>query len=165
VTANISGKTAIVRFYDMNDTFPQIRTVIGATAPVANNAAINNESSSTLYLRAALMRTKTNGFSQICIINGDLYIAGNTTHVIHKCNKDLLSTEKVIGIENTPGLSDTIPPLTTFNLPTAICSDGTYLYIGESGNGTIRKLHLVTKQSQTLSGIANNSIQKDTALH
>ena len=89
-------------------------------------------------------------------INADgsqLYVADNSYNTIRFID---ISTNIVTTVGSTTGLAgsvnSTIPADVLFNSPTGIATDGTNLYVADSGNHTIRKINISTKEVSTLAG-------------
>lgn len=70
----------------------------------------------------------------------NLYVADTNNNVIRKI---VISTRAVTTLAGTAGLSgsaDSNTPPVTFNGPQGITTDGTYIYVADTGNGSIRKI-------------------------
>jgi len=88
-----------------------------------------------------------------------LYVSERGASVIRKI--DLAVTPPTVttfaGIRANPGSADTSTgpaTLATFFLPTGLASDGTSLFVADSGNNTVRKITLATGVVSTIAGVA-----------
>jgi len=94
--------------------------------------------------------------SGITIEGASLYVADNQNHTIRKI---VIATGEVTTLAGTPGASGTTDgtgATARFNLPESLTSDGTNLYVADSGNWTIRKIVIATGAVTTLAGTAGS---------
>ncbi|QEM67615.1 hypothetical protein FO488_05245 [Geobacter sp. FeAm09] len=63
----------------------------------------------------------------------------------------------IAGIAGTSGSLDATGTAATFHYPHDIVTDGTYLYVTDMGNHTIRKINIATKAVTTLAGKAGTA--------
>jgi DNA-binding beta-propeller fold protein YncE len=88
--------------------------------------------------------------------DGDnLYVTDHFNHIIRKI---AISTRDVTTLAGTPlvsGQTDTIGTAASFDTPSGITTDGTALYVADTGNHTIRKIDLATADVTTLAGLAD----------
>jgi hypothetical protein len=84
----------------------------------------------------------------------DLYVADANNHTIRQI---IVSTGIVTTFAGTAGASGSADGTGTaarFKNPKGISSDGTYLYVADTGNNTIRQIVISTKVVTTLAGVA-----------
>lgn len=69
----------------------------------------------------------------------------------------------IAGTGGSPGTGDgTFQSGTKFNTPGGITTDGTYLYIADTFNDTIRKMNIQTGVVTTLAGVAGSTTSQDS---
>ena len=86
----------------------------------------------------------------------DVYVADSGNNTIRKI---VIATGEVTTLAGTAGSSGSADGTGTaafFNNPADIASDGTNLYIADSGNNTIRKIVIATGEVTTLAGTAGS---------
>ena len=91
----------------------------------------------------------------------NLYVADTFNHVIRKVAIASGVVTTLAGNAGTSGSTDGIGTAALFNDPHGIATDGTSLFVADSGNNTIRKIDIVTKAVTTLSGTAGKSGSTD----
>jgi sugar lactone lactonase YvrE len=84
----------------------------------------------------------------------NLYVADSYNHTIRKIVIATSAVTTLAGSAETPGFDDGIGPAARFNEPDGITTDGTNLYVADSGNDTIRKIVIATGAVTTLAGSA-----------
>jgi len=85
----------------------------------------------------------------------NLYVADTFNHVIRKIVIATGVVSTLAGRWNTAGSvgsEDGVGPDASFSSPRGITTDGTFLYVCDTGNQTIRKISLATGQVTTLAG-------------
>jgi hypothetical protein len=90
-----------------------------------------------------------------------------TDHYAHTIRKIVIATGAVTtlaGLADNPGSTDATGSLARFNNPVGITTDGTNLYVADSGNHTIRKILISTGAVTTLAGAAGVSGTADGPL-
>jgi hypothetical protein len=131
-------------------TFTGIETIAGSSA------GFNNISTAGVATFNRPMAVTTDGTN--------LYVADYLNNAIRQIN---IATRHVTTIGNTNGAAgsaDTAPGVTaSFNLPRDITTDGTFLYVADSGNYTIRKIAINTGVVTTIAGAvgATGSVDAD----
>lgn len=89
----------------------------------------------------------------------NLYVADYLNNVIRKIVKatgiDTTIAGNVIGFAGS--LDADVGTSAFFNGPTGVTTDGTYLYVTDSGNYTIRRIEIVTGKVSTLAGTAGQA--------
>jgi DNA-binding beta-propeller fold protein YncE len=86
----------------------------------------------------------------------DLYLCDTNNSDIRKITTSGTVTT-VAGQANISGTEDGTGPAAHFNLPTQISSDGTSLYVADSGNSTIRRITLADFKVKTIGGQAGTT--------
>ncbi len=95
----------------------------------------------------------------ICIVGDHLYVADSGNHLVRRVNLSTGYVGLVAGlvdfVTNTgsPGTADSTGAAAGFNDPRGITSDGTYLYVTDTGNSTIRRVLRTTGQVKTIAGM------------
>ncbi len=87
----------------------------------------------------------------------NLYVADYDNSTIRKVVISTGSVTTLAGIAGASGSVDDIGSAARFYLPYSITTDGTNLYVTDSGNSTIRKIVISTGSVTTLAGIAGAS--------
>jgi DNA-binding beta-propeller fold protein YncE len=91
-------------------------------------------------------------------INGqDLYLCDTNNSDIRKINVASGTVTTVAGTANIGGTEDGIGSAAHFNLPTQIATDGTSLYVADSGNSAIRRITLADFKVMTIAGQSGTS--------
>ncbi|MCB1188945.1 MAG: hypothetical protein H7A23_13340 [Leptospiraceae bacterium] len=137
----------------------ELSVASGETAFTFNNKL----SSGSLYS----VEIKTQPSSLICIISNksNIVLADIESIKIECCPSkqmgggqlacplELISNVSTFaGIVGTPGEEDGVGTLATFNGPSGITTDGTYLYVTDTNNHTIRKIEISSRRVTTLAG-------------
>lgn len=81
-----------------------------------------------------------------------LYIAARDTHTIRKVDLITGNVTILAGEANTIGGSDGDAATTRFNMPTSLVKMGSYLYVTDFGNHTVRRVNYATGDTTTLAG-------------
>jgi DNA-binding beta-propeller fold protein YncE len=90
-------------------------------------------------------------------INGqNLYLCDTNNSDIRQISVSGTVTT-VAGQANMSGTDDGTGPSAHFNLPTQIATDGTALYVADSGNSTVRRITLADFKVKTIGGQAGTS--------
>jgi hypothetical protein len=87
----------------------------------------------------------------------NLYVADSGNHTIRKIVIAKGTVTTFAGTAGTSGSSDGTGTAALFNSPSGITTDGTNLYVADSGNNTIRKIVIATGEVTTLAGTAGTS--------
>jgi hypothetical protein len=128
-----------------------IRKIVISTGAVTTFAGTAGLAGSTDATGAAARFNYPNGITTDRIY---LYVADNGNHTIRKI---VISTVAVTTFAGTAGLfgSDNgVGAVARFNYPNGITMDGTYLYVTDTGNHTIRKIVIANQEVTTLAGTA-----------
>ena len=91
----------------------------------------------------------------ICWLGGSLYIADRNNHAVRKVDPATGAVSTLAG--GQPGSADGTGSAATFSVPWGIATDGTYLYVTDSGNSTIRKIVPSTGAVTTIAGAAGST--------
>ena len=95
----------------------------------------------------------------ICIVDNVLYVSDSSNHLIRRVNLNTGYVGLVAGLSDyvtntgSPGTADSTGAAAGFNDPRGITSDGTYLYVTDTGNHTIRRILRTTGQVKTIAGM------------
>jgi DNA-binding beta-propeller fold protein YncE len=91
-------------------------------------------------------------------INGqDLYLCDTNNSDIRKINTGSGAVTTVAGTANIGGTEDATGSAAHFNNPTQIATDGTSLYVADSGNSAIRRITLADFKVMTIAGQAGTA--------
>ena len=90
----------------------------------------------------------------------DLFVTDTANHAIRKVTTGGVVTT-LAGVAGTSGTTDATSTSAKFNTPTGIVSDGTNLFVADSGNHTIRKVVISSGVVTTLAGTAGTSGSSD----
>jgi sugar lactone lactonase YvrE len=95
------------------------------------------------------------------LIGRDLYVLDTNNSDLRKVNLDTRTVTTIGGTANISGSEDGHGTSAHFNLPTQIATDGTALYITDSGNDTIRRMTLADGNIKTIGGQAQQTGKQD----
>jgi sugar lactone lactonase YvrE len=87
----------------------------------------------------------------IVAVGGDLFVADSGNHAIRKVTAAGVVTT-IAGISGAPGFVNNTGTLASFNSPRGIATDGTSLFVADTGNHAIRKINIGTGAVTTLAG-------------
>ena len=82
----------------------------------------------------------------------NLYLCDTNNSDIRKINVASGTVTTIAGTANIAGTEDGTGPAAHFNLPTQIATDGTALYVADSGNSSIRRITLADMKVKTIAG-------------
>jgi DNA-binding beta-propeller fold protein YncE len=128
-----------------------IRQIVIATGQVTTLAGTAGVAGSTDGTGAAANFTGPVG---IIMYGTNLYVADTGNNTIRQI---VITTGQVTTIAGTVGVAGSMNGTgvaASFNSPTGITTDGTNLYVADTGNNTIRQIVIATGQVTTLAGIA-----------
>jgi len=91
----------------------------------------------------------------------NLYVADTGNHTIRKIVISTGVVTTIAGIAGTHGSSDGVAISATFYAPRDITTDGTYLYVTDQVNHTIRKIVISTGTVTTIAGLAGSTGSAD----
>ena len=134
-----------------NNTIRKIVIATGEVTTLAGTAGSSGSADGTGT--AALFNNPLGVASDV----NDVYVADSGNNTIRKI---VIATGEVTTLAGTAGSSGSADGTGTaalFNNPADIASDGTNLYIADSGNNTIRKIVIATGEVTTLAGTAGSS--------
>lgn len=95
----------------------------------------------------------------ICYVADHLYVADSGNHLIRRVNVLNGYVGLVAGLSDyvknigSPGTSDSTGAAAGFNDPRGITSDGTYLFVADTGNHSLRRILRVTGEVKTIAGM------------
>jgi hypothetical protein len=84
----------------------------------------------------------------------NLYVADTNNHTIRVISVSTGTVTTFAGAASTSGSTNGTGTAARFNHPEGIASDGTNLYVADTGNNTIRQIVISTKAVTTLAGVA-----------
>jgi DNA-binding beta-propeller fold protein YncE len=94
------------------------------------------------------------------MVGQNLYLCDTNNSDIRQISVSGVTTT-VAGQANISGSEDGTGPSAHFNLPTQIATDGTSLYVADSGNSTVRRITLADFKVKTIGGQAGTTGKTD----
>ncbi|HYB91972.1 MAG TPA: hypothetical protein VEC38_13135 [Candidatus Binataceae bacterium] len=91
------------------------------------------------------------------IVGRSLYVMDTNNSDVRKIDLDTKVVTTIAGTANISGTEDGHATAAHFNLPTQIASDGSYLYVADSGNSTVRRISLADGMVKTIGGQAQQT--------
>ena len=88
----------------------------------------------------------------VAVCDADLYIADTANSTIRRIDLRTGTVSTAAGAAGFMGTADGIGNAARFNRPCGLTSDGSFLYIADTGNHTIRRMALGTRDVSTLAG-------------
>jgi hypothetical protein len=88
------------------------------------------------------------------LLNNQLYVADAGTNTIRKIDLGTNMVTTIAGTAGVAGSTDGIGTAAQFAFPTGLANDGTYVYIADASNETIRRLDPSTNTVITIAGSA-----------
>lgn len=161
---NLPGAAGFKNATSVSATFnhPQdITTPDGKTFYVIdyNNSAIrviNPDVYVSTLLDENKLNISLNAAQGITADGTSLYVAETASHVIRQIDIQTGKSTIFAGTLGASGAIDAVGTAAKFNSPTGITTDGTNLYVADSGNHTIRKIQISSQAVTTLAGFAGN---------
>lgn len=92
-----------------------------------------------------------------------LYLCDTNNSDVRKIDAASGTVTTIAGTANISGSEDATGPAAHFNLPTQITTDGTALYVADSGNNTIRRITLADMKVKTIGGQVGTTGKADGA--
>jgi sugar lactone lactonase YvrE len=135
-----------------------IRKIVIATGEVTTLAGTAGSSGSADGTGTAALFNNPLGVASDV---NDVYVADSGNHMIRKIAIATGEVTTLAGTAETSGAADGTGTAALFNNPADIASDGTNLYVADSGNNTIRKIVIATREVTTLAGTAGTSGSAD----
>jgi len=141
-----------------------IRKVVIATKEVTTIAGIPGRSG---FMNSEFGFPRFTYPRGICIVGDHLYVADSGNHLIRRVNVATGYVGLVAGLvdyvtnEGSSGTVDSTGAAAGFNDPRGITSDGTYLYVTDTGNHTIRRVLRTTGQVKTIAGMPEEAGYRD----
>lgn len=89
-------------------------------------------------------------------LGGFLYLADSGNHTLRRIDIANNQVTTVAGIAGTLGAADGTGVLARFNTPRGVATDGTYLYVTDSGNNCIRRVDPATGAVTTFAGTSGS---------
>jgi DNA-binding beta-propeller fold protein YncE len=86
------------------------------------------------------------------IVGQNLYLCDTNNSDVRQINIGTRVVSTVVGTANISGSEDGKAEAAHFNLPTQIATDGTSLYVADSGNDTIRRITIADWSVKTIGG-------------
>jgi hypothetical protein len=84
-----------------------------------------------------------------------LYIVNAGSHSISRFSFSSGEVEDFAGVPDSAGDNDGAGNVARFRNPRDIWGDGTYLYVTDMGNHSVRRIHIATRQVETFAGFTN----------
>ena len=97
----------------------------------------------------------------MAISGQNLYLCDTNNSDIRQINVSNGTVTTIAGTANISGTEDGTGSAAHFNLPTQIATDGTALYVADSGNSTIRRITLADMKVKTVAGQAGTTGKTD----
>lgn len=97
----------------------------------------------------------------MAISGQNLYLCDTNNSDIRQINVGNGTVTTIAGTANISGTEDGTGSAAHFNLPTQISTDGTALYVADSGNSTIRRITLADMKVKTVGGQAGTTGKTD----
>lgn len=141
-----------------------IRKVVISTGEVTTIAGIPGRAG---FMNSEFGYPRFNFPRGICIVGDHLYVADSGNHLIRRINVVTGYVGLVAGLvdyvtnEGSSGTVDSTGAAAGFNDPRGIATDGTYLYVTDTGNHTIRRVLRTTGQVKTIVGMPTKAGYKD----
>ncbi len=127
----------------------------GCSGDNGNSLPFNSLSSNSLDGTGAAARF--NGPYGITSDGTNLYVADRSNHTIRQVVISTGVVTTLAGTAGTLGTTDGTGATARFNLPSGITTDGTNLYVTDTGNHTLRKIVISTGVVTTIAGSAGIS--------
>jgi hypothetical protein len=129
-----------------NHTIRKIVISTGAVTTIAGSAGIDGSADDV-----GTAATFRHPFG-IATDGTDLYVTDSGNHTIRRIDISTGAVTTIAGSAGTNGSADGTGTAATFYSPTGITTDGTDLYVTDSGNNTIRRIVISTLAVQTVAG-------------
>jgi len=127
----------------------QVTTIVGFATYVGYTSGLGT---------SARLNTPTG----ITTDQSDLFFCDSGNNVIRKVELAASNYVTLVGgYAGRTGTDDGVGTFAKFNNPQGITTDGTYLYVSDTGNHTIRKINISTNEVTTLAGSAGYSGYSD----
>lgn len=97
----------------------------------------------------------------MAISGQNLYLCDTNNSDIRQINVGSGTVTTIAGTANISGTEDGTGSAAHFNLPTQIATDGSALYVADSGNSTIRRITLPDMKVKTIAGQAGTTGKTD----
>ncbi|HUI67542.1 MAG TPA: hypothetical protein VL087_04990 [Nitrospirota bacterium] len=138
-----------------NSTIREIDIASSLVSTLTGSAGISgsNDGTGTAALFQAPCGIATDGTN--------LYVADTGNNTIRKVVISTGVVTTLAGSAGVPGSADGTGAAATFNLPFGVTTDGTNLYVADTGNNTIRKIVISTGAVTTIAGSAGVSGSND----
>jgi hypothetical protein len=91
----------------------------------------------------------------------NVYVSDSGNHTIRKIVIATGAVTTLAGVAGSAGSGDGIGSAARFYMPIGITTDGTYLYVPDAGNSTIRRVVIATGAVTTLAGTAGSAGSSD----
>ena len=140
-----------------NHTIRKVVIATGEVTTLAGTAGLSGSADNTGTL------ARLNDPRGITTDGTNLFVADSGNHTIRKVVIATGEVTTLAGTAGSLGSSDGVGPSARFNNPIGITTDGTNLYVADSGNHTIRKVAIATRVVTTLAGIAGSLGSSDGA--
>ena len=146
----VDGTNAFVED-TLNETIRKINLSTGAVTTLAGTPGVIGSADGT---GAAASFDLKMGDGGLVSDGTHLYVSDYWNNTIREIVISTGVVTTVAGTAGVTGSADGTGAAASFNRPTGLASDGTFLYISDSRNYTVRKMNLTTKAVTTLAGTA-----------
>lgn len=133
-----------------------IASAAGDQAYMHLDGGIWYSSSGTWYRKRGAFGTSLNDPVYCEYLAGHLYVT-TADHVIYDINLSTGTRTILAGRYGVPNSTDGTGGAARFSSPMGICTDGTNLFVCDSGNSTVRQIVIATGVVTTLAGTAGSS--------
>ena len=137
-----------------NQTIRQVVIGTGATTTLAGGAGTSGTTD------ASGTAARFSAPFGIAFDGTDLFVTDTGNQTIRKVTTGGVVTT-LAGTAGTSGTTDATGTAAKFNTPSGVASDGTHLFVADSGNHTIRKIVIATGVVTTLAGTAGTAGSAD----
>jgi NHL repeat len=139
----------------VTDTFNHtVRQVVISTGAVTTLAGYAGTASTAGPVDGTGSAARFNSPYGVAYAGGNLYVTDTGNNAIRKVSLAGVVTTLAGSATGSAGSADGTGSAGTFNAPAGVVSDGTYLYVADSANHTIRKVDMTTRVVTTLAGTA-----------
>lgn len=129
-------------------------TYLFATTTYSNPCTIKKVTIATGEIETMLSSSELNYILGMATDGTNLYVADRGTHVIHKVSIGNGRMTTLAGSSGNAGYADGAGGAALLNYPRDVTTDGTNVFVADSGNNMIRKIVISTGDVSTIAGSA-----------